>query len=86
MAVLTVRKLPDEVHRALRLRATQHGRSTEAEVRAILESVVKPPERVKLGTLLQEMSRRAGLTNEDVDELERSMAKDRMPHEPINLE
>jgi plasmid stability protein len=86
MAVLTVRNLPDEVHRALRLRATQHGRSTEAEVRAILESVVKPPERVKLGTLLQEMSRRAGLTNEDVDELERSMAKDRMPHEPINLE
>jgi antitoxin FitA len=86
MAVLTVRNLPDEVHRALRLRATQHGRSTEAEVRAILESVVKPPERVKLGTLLQEMSRRAGLTNVDVDELERSMAKDRMPHEPINLE
>jgi antitoxin FitA len=86
MAVLTVRNLPDEVHRALRLRATQHGRSTEAEVRAILEAVVKPPERVKLGTLLQEMSRRAGLANEDVDELERSMAKDRMPHEPINLE
>lgn len=86
MAVLTVRNLPDEVHRALRLRATQHGRSTEAEVRAILESVVKPPERVKLGTLLREMSRRAGLTNEDVDELERSMAQDRMPHEPINLE
>lgn len=86
MAVLTVRNLPDEVHRALRLRATQHGRSTEAEVRAILESVVKPPERVKLGTLLQEMSRRAGLTNEDVDELERSMARDRTPHEPISFE
>ncbi len=86
MAVLTVRNLPDEVHRALRLRATQHGRSTEAEVRAILESVVKPPERVKLGTLLQEMSRRAGLTNEDVDELERNMARDRTPHEPISFE
>ena len=86
MAVLTVRNLPDEVHRALRLRATQHGRSTEAEVRAILESVVKPPERVKLGTLLQEMSRRAGLTNEDVDELNRNMARDRTPHEPISFE
>ncbi len=86
MAVLTVRNLPDEVHRALRLRATQHGRSTEAEVRAILESVVKPPERVKLGTLLQEMSRRAGVTNEDVDELERNLAKDRTPHEPISFE
>ena len=86
MAVLTVRNLPDEVHRALRLRATQHGRSTEAEVRAILESVVKPPERMKLGTLLQEMSRRAGLTNEDVDELERNLARDRAPHEPISFE
>lgn len=86
MAVLTVRNLPDEVHRALRLRATQHGRSTEAEVRAILESVVKPPERMKLGTLLQEMSRRAGLTNEDVDELERNLARDRRPHEPISFE
>ncbi len=86
MAVLTVRNLPDEVHRALRLRASQNGRSTEAEVRAILESVVKPPERVQLGTLLQEMSRRAGLTNEDVDELERNMARDRTPHEPISFE
>lgn len=86
MAVLTVRNLPDEVHRALRLRATQHGRSTEAEVRAILESVVKPPERMKLGSLLQEMSRRAGLTNEDVDELERNLARDRRPHEPISFE
>ncbi len=86
MAVLTVRNLPDEVHRALRLRASQNGRSTEAEVRAILESVVKPPERVLLGNLLQEMSRRAGITNEDVDELERNMARDRTPHEQISFE
>ena len=36
MAMLTVRNLPDDVHRALRVRAAQHGQSTEAEVRAIL--------------------------------------------------
>ena len=36
MAMLTVRNLPDEVHRALRVRAALRGRSTEAEVRAIL--------------------------------------------------
>lgn len=36
MRVITVRNLPDETHRALRLRAAQHGRSTEAEVRDIL--------------------------------------------------
>lgn len=34
MATLTVRKLPDEVHRALKQRARQHGRSMEAEVRS----------------------------------------------------
>ena len=31
MAMLTVRNLPDDVHRALRVRAAQHGHSTEAE-------------------------------------------------------
>ena len=30
MAVLTVRNLPDEVHRALHVRAAKHERSTEA--------------------------------------------------------
>ncbi|MFB9619792.1 FitA-like ribbon-helix-helix domain-containing protein [Brooklawnia cerclae] len=35
MAVLTVRNVPDEVHRALRVQAAEHGRSTEAEVREI---------------------------------------------------
>lgn len=84
MAVLTVRNLPDEVHRALRLRATQHGRSTEAEVRAILESVVMPPERVMLGTLLFEMGRRAELTDEDIAIIE--SARDRTPTEPMSFD
>ena len=52
MAMLTVRNLSDEVHRALRVRAAMHGRSTEAEVRVILENAVKPQGRVKLGSLL----------------------------------
>lgn len=73
MAVLTVRNVPDDVHRALRLRAAQHGRSTEAEIRDILQAAVEPKERVKLGSLLAEMSRRAGLTNEDVLALKRTM-------------
>lgn len=42
MAVLTVKNLPDDVHRALRVRAAQHGRSTEAEVREILTAAAKP--------------------------------------------
>ncbi len=42
MAMLTVRNLPDEVHRALRVRAAQRGHSMEAEVREILAGAVKP--------------------------------------------
>ena len=42
MASITVRNVPDEVHRALRVRAAQHGRSAEAEIRDILERAVKP--------------------------------------------
>ena len=41
MAMLTVRNLPDEVHKALRIRAAYNGRSMEAEVRKILEETVK---------------------------------------------
>ena len=33
MAMLTVRNITDEVHRALRVRAAQRGHSMEAEVR-----------------------------------------------------
>jgi antitoxin FitA len=83
MAVLTVRNVPDDVHRALRMRAAQHGRSTEAEVRAILESAVKPEDRVKLGSLMAEIGRRAGLTDEDVAVFEK--VRDRTPAEPVRF-
>lgn len=36
MATLNIRNLPAEVHRLLRIRAAEHGRSMEAEARAIL--------------------------------------------------
>jgi len=60
MAVVTVRNLPEETHRALRLRAAQHGRSTEAEIRAILEETVRPEGRVKIGSALAEFGQRFG--------------------------
>ena len=40
MAQLTVRKLDDVVVRRLKIRAAENGRSTEAEVRAILAEAV----------------------------------------------
>ncbi|MBU9338143.1 FitA-like ribbon-helix-helix domain-containing protein [Burkholderia multivorans] len=66
MPVITVRNLPDEVHRALRVRAALHGRSTEAEVRDILEQAVLSEGRVKLGTLLAEIGREAGGVDLDI--------------------
>lgn len=66
MATVNVRNLPDAVHRALRVRAAHHGRSTEAEIRDILEIATRPPERVKLGSLLASIAREAGgLTDEE---------------------
>lgn len=83
MAMLTVRNLPDEVHRALRVRAASHGRSTEAEVRAILEDAVKPQGRVRLGSLLAEVGRRARLTDEELAAFEQ---RDKTPVEPMDFE
>jgi plasmid stability protein len=60
MAVVTVRNLPEETHRALRLRAAQHGRSTEAEIRVILEDAVRPEGRVKIGSALAAFGQRFG--------------------------
>ena len=84
MAMLTVRNLPDDVHRALRVRAAQHGQSTEAEVREILAFVVKPESRVRLGDTLSALARDIGLTNEDCEVFEQ--VRDRIPAEPLRFE
>ncbi|MHB0888062.1 FitA-like ribbon-helix-helix domain-containing protein [Acidithiobacillus sp.] len=84
MATVTVRNLPDEVHRALRVRAAMHGRSTEAEIRDILESTVRPPERLRLGTALAELGRRVGLTDDEAEHL--NQLRDKTPAEPMRFE
>lgn len=84
MAMLTVRNVPDEVHRALRVRAAQHGRSTEAEVREILAGAVKPEKRARMGEALAALGRRIGLANEDVEVLRK--VRDRTPAEPLRFE
>ena len=84
MAMLTVRNLPDDVHHALRVQAALHGRSTEAEVRAILAHAVKPETRVRMGDMLAALSRQVGLTNEDVDALQQ--LKEQGPAEPMRFE
>lgn len=84
MAMLTVRNLPDDVHRALRIRAAQHGHSTEAEVRAILAMIVKPETRVRMGDALAALGRELDLTNEDIECME--LARARTPAVPLVFE
>ena len=84
MAMLTVRNLPDDVHRALRVRAAQHGHSTEAEVREILAMAVKPEARVRVGEALAALGRTIGLTKEDFEIFDR--VRDKTPAEPLRLE
>lgn len=60
MASVTVRNLPDETHRALRVRAAMAGRSTEAEIRIILENAARPEGRIKLGSLLAKIGHEVG--------------------------
>ena len=84
MAMLTVRNLPDDVHRALRVQAAQHGRSTEAYVREILALAVKPEKRVRLGDALADLSRQVGLMNEDFEVFQQVRAQ--TPAEPMRFE
>lgn len=77
MAAVTVRSLTDETHRALKLRAAQHGRSTEAEIRAILEEAVRP--KVRLGSALRAVAQGIGGVALNVK-------RDRTPVVPANFE
>ena len=44
MAMLTIRDIEPAIKERLRVRAAQHGRSMEAEVRGILQAILAPPE------------------------------------------
>jgi len=79
MPVVTVRNLPEETHRALKVRAAQHGRSTEAEIREILEDAVRPGTRIKVGSELAAFGRR-------LKGLHLKVARDRTPTEPAVFE
>ena len=58
MASVTVRMIPEQTHRALKLRAALHGRSTEAEIRSILEGAVRPSKGI--GSALAAIGRSLG--------------------------
>jgi plasmid stability protein len=76
---VTIRKLPEETHRALKLRAAHNGRSTEAEIRVILESAVSAKSSIKIGSELAAFGRRYG-------GIELNYKRDRRPIEPAKFE
>jgi antitoxin FitA len=79
MPAIVIRNLSAETHRALKARAARQGRSTEAEVRAILDEAVRPPARLKLGSALAALGK--GFGGIDLD-----ISRDKTPAEPISLE
>ena len=83
MPMMTVRNIPDEIHRALKARAALHGRSTEAEVRAILATSVDPETRVKLGSLLVEVGQQASWRDDEVTMIQQ--LRDKTPGSPIDF-
>lgn len=60
MSAIVVRNISEETHRALRRQAKQNRRSTEAEVRAILEGAVRPATRFRLGSALARLAKPLG--------------------------
>ena len=78
MSAVTVRNLPEETHRALKLRAARHGRSTEAEIRDILEAAVRPATRLKVGSELAALGRRFG-------GVELDLRRDKSPARPARF-
>lgn len=55
MATLIVRNVDDSISKALKIRASQHGISAEAEHRRILEAALLQPRRRQLAEVLMEI-------------------------------
>jgi plasmid stability protein len=95
MAQLIVRRLDDDVKERLKARAREHGRSLEAEARAILEDAAnggpkrgRPRNKAKgVGTLIHERFRRSGFTDDEHAQFERHLAEIRsIPFKPVDFE
>jgi plasmid stability protein len=61
MGTLTIRQLDERTHARLRGRAAEHGRSVEAEVRAILDAAVNLPKQNLLLSLHAVMADAGGI-------------------------
>jgi plasmid stability protein len=83
---LLIRDLDDETTQQLRALADRHGRSMEAEVRAIIERALSGelsprPKKKKLGTAMREIF--APLGGVELPDVRRHPS---LPHKPISFE
>jgi antitoxin FitA len=83
MAQLLVRRLSDAVKERLKARAKRHGRSLEAEVRAILEEAVEATWKSRkeqekgFGKSMAQLFKGIGLTEEERRHLDQSIEEAR---------
>lgn len=77
MSAVTIRNLSEQTHRALKLRAAEHGRSTEAEIRSILEDAVRP--KIDIAAELAALGRRFGGIDLDIQ-------RDRTPVDTVDFD
>lgn len=77
MAQLLIRNLPEQAKTALKRRAASHGRSMEAEARAILVDIVLPTDDDPVVLWLADAERwRADIGGVDLPEVERTPSRD----------
>lgn len=79
MASLNVRNLSDATHKALRIQAARHGRSMEAEVRAILDDALNLQKTPGLGSMLAAIGR-------DFHGVDLDLTRDQTPVDPATFE
>lgn len=84
MATLIVRKLDDELVQRLKRRAAEHGRSAEAEHRAILEETLRPA--MTGAALVEALSSGPKLTEEEWAEFEAALKDLDQPFEPPHFD
>lgn len=78
MGSLNIRNLSDKTHKALRIQAARHGRSMEAEVRAILDEAMSPRGKLGLGSMLAAIG-------QDFGGVDLYIARDKIHAEPADF-
>lgn len=84
MPAITIRNIPEEVHRGLKALAARHGRSTEAEVRELIAKAVQPDGAPRAGEALGAIWGALNLSPDELATIE--AARDTAPATPMSFD